>query len=90
MAATTMKAGTIAVGGYRFRQAALDAEIAAADPSAMVVALPDALLGNRLAGHAGDAARLAANLAAQGANPLVLGAFGQRHPVPSASSSTRY
>src|SRR3569623_2421840 len=50
-AAMTMRAGTIAVGGYRFRQAALDAEIAAADPSAMVVALPAALLGNRFVCH---------------------------------------
>jgi len=40
--------------------------------------MDDALLGNRLAGHAGDAARIAAGLAARGANPLVAHAFRPR------------
>jgi hypothetical protein len=80
--------GTIAVGAYQFRQAALDAAIASADPAAMIAALPDALLGNRLAGHAPDASGLAAVLTAQGVNPLVAQAFRARQPLPS--SSTRY
>ena len=80
--------GTIAVGAYQFRQAALDAAIAAADPAAMIAALPDALLGNRLAGHAPDASGLAAVLTAQGVNPLMAQAFRARQPLPS--SSTRY
>jgi len=67
--------GMIGVGAYQFRQAALDAAIAAADPAAMIAALPDGLLGNRLAGHAPDAARVAATLATRGANALVAGAF---------------
>ena len=83
-AASTIAApGTIAVGGYQFRQTALDAAIAAADPAAMIAALPDALLGQRLAGHASDAARIVADLDAAGANPLVAGAFRARQHLPS-------
>ncbi|MGN6571703.1 MAG: AMP-binding protein [Pseudolabrys sp.] len=70
--------GAVTVGAYRFRQTALDAAVAAVDPSALIAALPDALLGNRLAGHASDAARIAGNLFAHGANPLVAGAFRAR------------
>lgn len=77
-AARIGKPGTVAVGAYQFGQRALDAAVAAADPSAVIAALPDALLGNRLAGHAGDAARIAAGLAARGANPLVAHAFRPR------------
>jgi hypothetical protein len=79
--------GVIAIGAYKFRQAALDASIAVADPTAMIAALPDALLGNRLAGHAPDGARAAAVLAACGANALLAQAFRTRQqPLPS----TRY
>lgn len=79
--------GVIAVGAYKFRQPMLDASIAAADPAAMIAALPDALLGNRLAGHAPDGARVAAALAACGANALLAQAFRARQqPLPS----TRY
>jgi len=77
-AARIGKPGTVAVGAYQFGQRALDAAVAAADPTAVIAALPDALLGNRLAGHAGDAARIAAGLAARGANPLVAHAFRPR------------
>ena len=82
--------GTVAVGAYKFRQAALDTAVAASDPAAMIAALPDALLGNRLAGHAPEAARIAADLAAHGANPLVAQAFRRGRSLNSEASSTRY
>ena len=41
-------AGITAVGGYRFRQREVDAVVAGADPAAVIVALPDAYLGQRL------------------------------------------
>jgi len=71
--------GMVAVGAYQFRHAALDALVSATDPDAMIAALPDGLLGNRLAGRAGDAARVATALTARGASPLVAGAFRARH-----------
>ena len=84
-AARIARPGTVAVGAYQFRQAALDAAVAAADPAAMIAALPDALLGNRLAGHATDPAQIAADLAVRGANPLVAGAFRARQQPPPSS-----
>jgi hypothetical protein len=76
--------GFIAVGGYKFSLAALDAATAAIDPAAMITALPDAVLGQRLAGHAVDAPRVREALVAHGFNPLVAAAFrGRSHPLPS-------
>ncbi len=72
---TAPPAGITAVGGYRFRQRAIDAEVAAADPAAIIAALPDALLGQRLAGSARDPAATAAALRVRGANALLAGAF---------------
>jgi hypothetical protein len=43
-----------------------------------IIALPDALLGQRLAGDAPDRAATAALLLANGANPLMIGAFRPR------------
>lgn len=86
-AALSAAPGFVAVGGYKFHQTALDAATAAIDPAAMIAALPDAVLGQRLAGHAGDAARMREALAAHGFNPLVAAAFRARsQPVPSADS----
>lgn len=68
--------GMAAIGGYRFRPGELDALVAEAD--ATLVALPDPLLGQRLAGAAADPAALAADLQARGANPLITGAFRVR------------
>ena len=75
---TAPPAGITAVGGYRFRQREVDAAVAAADPAAVIVALPDALLGQRLAGSARDSAAIAAELQARGVNPLIAGAFRPR------------
>lgn len=78
LAITAPPAGIVAMGFYRFRQSKVDAAIAAADPAAVVVALPDIHLGQRLAGHASDGAALAAELEAYGVNALIAGAFRPR------------
>ena len=71
-------AGITAVGGYRFRQREVDAVVAGADPAAVIVALPDAHLGQRFAGSAQDGATLAAKLQTRGVNSLIAGAFRPR------------
>ena len=71
-------AGLIAVGGYRFRQREVNAVVAGADPAAVIVALPDAHLGQRFAGSTQDGAALAAKLQARGVNSLIAGAFRPR------------
>lgn len=68
----------IAIGGYSFRQIELDAAMLAIDPHATVTALPDAALGQRLAGHAADPAAVAARLIDAGFNPLLAAAFRPR------------
>lgn len=68
--------GFAAVGGYRFRADDLDALVAPAEGT--LVALPDALLGQRLAGGAPAPAALEAELQARGANPLIASAFRAR------------
>jgi len=68
----------IAVGGYSFRQKDIDAAVLAVDPQATVAALPDAALGQRLAGHAADPAAVAARLTQAGVNPLIANAFRPR------------
>ena len=72
-------AGLTAIGGYRFRQNDVDWLVAEADLDATIVALPDALLGQRFAGSATDPAITRAELQTRGANPLVAGAFRPRH-----------
>jgi len=54
------------------------AQVAPADRAAVIVALPDALLGQRLAGSARDGAATAAELQARGVNALIAGAFRPR------------
>jgi len=70
--------GITAVGFYRLRQREVDAAVAAVDPAAVIVALPDALLGQRLAGSARDSDAVAAELQARGVNSLITGAFRTR------------
>ena len=45
---TAPPAGIAAIGGYRVSRPALEAEVAAADPKATILPIPDALLGERL------------------------------------------
>jgi acyl-CoA synthetase (AMP-forming)/AMP-acid ligase II len=73
--ALSSRAGITAIGGYRFRQNDIDAAVAAADPDAIIAALPDALLGQRLAGSAPHPAEVAAELQVQGVNALIARAF---------------
>ena len=68
-------AGITTVGGYRFCQREVDAVVAGADPAAVIVALPDAHLGQRFAGSAQDGAALAAKFQARGVNSLIAAAF---------------
>src|SRR6185369_7067656 len=56
----------------------VDAQVAAIDPAATIIALPDALLGQKLAGGGPDPGAIAAQLASSGANALVAGAFRPR------------
>jgi non-ribosomal peptide synthetase component E (peptide arylation enzyme) len=70
---TGPQAGMIGLGGYRIARAEIDAFAAALSVDSPIATLPDALLGQRLRGRAGDAA--AVRLAARGANPLIAGAF---------------
>jgi len=72
------RSGVTTVGFYRFRQSEIDAIVAAIDPTAIIAALPDALLGERLAGSARDSAQVNAALEARGANALIAGAFHAR------------
>ena len=71
-------AGITTVGGYRFRQREVDAVVAGANPAAVIVALPDAHLGQRFAGSAQDGAAVAAKLQALGVNSLIAAAFRPR------------
>lgn len=84
LALTGPPGGITSIGGYRFRQREVDAEVANVDPGATIVALPDAQLGERLAGNAPDRAATAAELQAHGVNPLVAGAFRPRQPAIAA------
>jgi len=71
----SMAQGFVCVGGYRFNRHALDAEIARADFDAAVLAVPHALLGERLGGSAAEPEALRAALEARGVNLLVSSAF---------------
>lgn len=72
--------GFAGIGYYRFRQHNLEADIADADPAGTILALPDAMLGQRLAGSAPDRVALPEELQARGLNPLIAGAFRMRKP----------
>jgi AMP-binding enzyme len=77
-------AGITAVGGYRFGRPALEAQVAAVDPAATILAIPDSAIGERLAGGAADLQAVLAALQARGANPLVSGAFRPRGEADAA------
>jgi hypothetical protein len=75
---TAPPAAMMVTGGYRFRQSDIEDVVARADPDATIIAVPDADLGQRLAGTAADRAALRTSLQARGVNPLVSGAFKAR------------
>jgi hypothetical protein len=75
---TGAPAGIVSVGGYRFALCGLLETIGRIDDRATLAALPDALIGQRLVGNAGDPAAMQAALNAYGINPLVIAAFAER------------
>jgi AMP-binding enzyme len=77
--------GLVSVGGYRFALRELQDLIGRVDAHSVLVALPDLIAGQKLAGLAGDEAVLGNALAALGINPLVGAAFARRHrKMPAA------
>jgi hypothetical protein len=76
--------GITTIGGFRLQESVPDEAVAAVDPEATVVALPDATLGQRLAGSARDRAAMVAALQEAGANPLIAEAFRRRAPSEPA------
>jgi hypothetical protein len=76
--------GLASIGGYRFRQNEVDASVSEADPAATIVALPDALLGERLAGSTPDREITETKLETRGANPLIAAAFRRRNEADAA------
>ena len=81
---TAPPAGMTVTGGYRFRQSDVDAMVAQSDPEATLIAVPDADLGQRLAGTAANRSALCADLQARGVNPLISGAFRSRGAAEAA------
>jgi hypothetical protein len=71
--------GIVTVGGYAFRLSDLKTLVTGIDAGAAIAALPDPMLGHRLAGQAADAAGMRAALSGLGVNPLVAEAFAERH-----------
>jgi AMP-binding enzyme len=76
--------GIATIGGYRFQASDVEAQVADADPTATVVALPGGLLAQKLAGSALDNGAVAAQLLENGANPLIAGAFRPRGTTRAA------
>lgn len=79
-------AGIAAVGGYRFRKSAIEAQVADVDPEAMIVAIPDGIVGKRLAGTGSNLQAIDSALLPRGANPLVAAAFCPRGEAGAAAS----
>jgi non-ribosomal peptide synthetase component E (peptide arylation enzyme) len=81
MVVTGPPPGMVAVGGYRFIMRDLQDTIGEADAGATLAALPDSLVGHRLAGSAADRDAMQAALTQRGVNPLLADAFRDRRPV---------
>jgi hypothetical protein len=75
---TAAPAGLVAVGGYRFAINDLHLIVRGIDNNGVVAALPHALSGHRLAGHASDPAAMRDMLRTMGMNPLLSAAFRER------------
>lgn len=71
-------AGLIHVGGYRFAWRNVQRAVGELGDGGSIAALPDRLVGHRLAGVAADRERIRTALEAGGANPLLVGAFRER------------
>ncbi len=75
---TAAPAGLVAVGGYRFAINDLQLMVRGIDSNSVVAALPHALSGHRLAGHAADPSAMRDMLQTMGMNPLLSAAFRDR------------
>jgi hypothetical protein len=75
---TAPPAGLVAVGGYRFATHDLQHMVRGIDGSGVLAALPHALAGHRLAGHATDPVTMRDMLETMGINPLLTAAFRDR------------
>jgi hypothetical protein len=74
--------GTVAVGGYRFGLNDLETQVAAADANATVDAVPDFLLGERLAGQSDSRTNARERLQENGASTLIFDVFGRTTGLP--------
>lgn len=75
---TAPPAGLVAVGGYRFALHELQQMVRGIDVNGVLAALPHALCGHRLAGHAADPVAMRDMLQTIGTNPLLTAAFQPR------------
>ena len=80
--------GIVSVGGYRFPLQDLQDVVSRIDPAATLAALPDPLLGERLAGNAADRYTIQAALNAVGVNPIAVAAFHDRSDRAIAAQSS--
>lgn len=71
-------AGLVSVGGYRFVLRHVQEALLKAAAGATIAALPDGLIGHRLAGSADDRVAIRRALSALGSNPLLVEAFRER------------
>lgn len=76
--------GITSIGGYRFRRAEIEAQVAMAEPAATITTLPGGIMAQQLAGAAIDTAAVRGILLANGANPLIAGAFRPRGAARAA------
>jgi hypothetical protein len=79
---TAPPSGIMAVGGYRFLARDLQEWSRRLGQGALLTALPDRLIGHRLAGQAQDNARARGAMAGLGLNPLMVEAFRDRSNIP--------
>jgi len=75
---TAPPADIVAVGGYRFAMHDLQHMVRGLDAHGVLAALPHAVCGHRLAGHATDPVTMRNMLETMGINPLLTAAFRNR------------
>lgn len=73
--------GIVSLGGYRFALKDLQDRLGRIERGCTLAALPNALVGYRLAGESADGATMRRSLTELGANPLIVRAFRQRAPA---------
>lgn len=77
---TASPTGLIQVGGYRFAMHDVQTRVSAIDSKGVLAALPHALCGYRIAGHALNSESLRSKLEEAGLNPLIQNAFHDHLP----------